>query len=148
MDNIIKIFKEVTMIKLLIPVGIFLIIFSIFAYKAVDRAKDFIEIEAEVSRVTLYEEAYTDTEGNLNEATYTVYVKYIVDETQYEEEYGIFPNYKEGDKVTIAYNPENPRDIVQPNTIVLPIVLFGVGIISLIVGTISVIKSIKNIKNA
>ena len=41
-------------------------------------------------------------------------VKYIVDGTEYEEEYGVFSGYKVGDQVTISYDPKNPAEIAQP----------------------------------
>ena len=54
--------------------------------------------------------------------------------------------YKEGDKVTISYNPKKPQQISQPFSIILPTVLLSLGCILLICGILSLIKAFKKIK--
>lgn len=147
MNNFNTFMHETSIGRFLIPIGIILIAFSIFAFISVDHAKNFIKTEAIVTKTVLYEEAHYDIDDNYVEATYTVFVRYTVDNTNYEEEYGIFSEYKKGDKVTIAYNPENPKEIVQPNTIVLPLILLGLGITSIIGGIINIVKIVKKHKN-
>ena len=122
-----------------VPAGIILIIVSMFMFKSVDQTKDYIKTEAIVTRTELHEEAYTDSDGNYNEATYTVYVKYTVDGAEYEEEYGIFPNISEGDKVTICYDPANPKEIAQPIGSIVPIIMVIAGALFLLIGIGSVI---------
>ena len=146
MNNLATFLRESRVGRFFIPAGIILIIFSVFAFKAVDKAKNYVKIDANVTKTELYEKAYTDDEGTHHEATYKVFVKYVVDGTEYEEEYGIFSNYKIGDKVKISYNPKNPKEIAQPNTIILPIIILALGVISLVGGIISVIRSIKKHK--
>ena len=142
MNKLVNILHETKGLVSLIPIGLLLIVFGILSFISVERTKDYIKTEAVVTKASLYEDAYTDADGNHYDATYTVYVKYTVDGDEYNREYGIFSNYKEGDKVTIAYNPENPNEIVQPNGVVLPIIFLGLGIISLIVGVIKLIKAL------
>ena len=146
MNKIAAFLRNTSTGRFFIPLGIILIVFSIFSYIAINNAKDYVKTEAVVSKIELFEEAHTDVDGNSFDATYTVYVKYEVDGTKYEEEYGVFPNYKEGDPVTISYNPENPQEIAQPNTIVLPIVLLVFGLASTIFGITSIVKNLKKQK--
>jgi len=145
MDNVFKFFRETSFARFFIPLGIILIVFGIFAAISINNTKDYIKTEAVVSRTELAEEEYYDGE-NHHEATYTVYVKYTVDGMEYDEEYGVFSEYKVGDKVTISYNPNNPSEVAQPNTFVLPLVLIVLGIASLVGGVISIIKFVKKSK--
>lgn len=145
MNNIFKLFRETSFGRFFIPLGVILIVVSIFTFISIDNTKGYVKTEGIVSKTELYEEAYYDGDTHFD-ATYTVYVKYTVDNTEYEEEFGVFSNYSKGDKVTISYNPSNPKEIAQPNSIVLPIVLLILGIASLVGGIISLIKSIKKLK--
>lgn len=146
MNNISTFFRESSLSRFLIPAGIILIVFGIFTFISVDNSKDFIKVEAIVTKTELFEEAYTDVNDNHYDATYTVFVKYTVDGTEYEEEYGVFSGYKKGDKVTISYNPKNPKEIAQPSSIILPIILVLIGIGSLVGGTVSIVRTIKRHK--
>ena len=146
MNNIYTFFRETSTGRFFIPAGLILIIFSIFLFIATDHNKNYIKTEAVVSRTELVEEAYTDADGNRVDATYKVYVKYTVDGQEYDEELGELPNYKQGDKITICYNPENPSQISQPTTIILPIALLVAGIAALIGGIVSIMKALKKHK--
>ena len=146
MNSIATFFRESRTGRFLIPLGMILIIFSIFVFIANEHNKNYIPIEAIVSKTELYEEAYTDVDGNYVEATYTVYVKYTVNEREYNVALGEFSGYKKGDKIKIAYNPENPEEITQQTGIILPIAMFIGGIVALIWGVISFIKVIKKHK--
>ena len=73
-------------------------------------------------------------------------MKYTVDGTEYEEEYGISTGYKKGDKVTIYYNPKNPKQITGSKNVILPIIILSVGIAFLIGGIVSIIRSLKRHK--
>ena len=101
MNNISKFFRETSVGRFFIPLGIVLVVFSIFMFVSMDNTKNYKKTEAVVSRTELYEDSYYDDEGNKVEATYTVYVKYSVDGKDYEEEYGVLSGYNENDKVTI-----------------------------------------------
>ena len=146
LNGIATFFRESYWARFLIPIGLILIIFSIFVFIGVDNTKSYIKTEAVVSKTELVEEAYTDLEGNHHEATYTVFVKYMVEETQYETEYGVFSNYQVNDKIIICYNPKNPNEIAQPNSIILPILLLIAGILSFAGGIVSAVVAIKKHK--
>lgn len=140
-------FRESYWARFLLPVGLILMIFSIFVFIAVNNTKDFIKTEAEVSKIELFEPAFMETDGTLHEATYTIYVKYVVNEINYESEFGIFlEGYNIGDKVTICYNANNPNEISQPNSVLLPIILLTAGIGTFICGIISIIIAVKKHK--
>ena len=91
------------------------------------------------------------SEGNLNRVRHKisdkVYVKYSVDGKNYEEELGeLSGSYKEGEKMTIYYNPENPSEITQTTSLVLPIVMIVGGIAAFIGGIVSGANAIKRHK--
>ena len=144
-NNIVKFFRDYSTARFFVPLGIILIIFGCFTFVSINNTKNYIKTEAIVSKTELYEAEHYDGETHFD-ATYQVYVKYTVNEKEYEEEYGIFSDYKEGDKVTISYNPSNPKEITQPNSIVLPIAFIIGGVVSLIVGILSIIKTTKKNK--
>ena len=146
MNNIATLFRESGTARFFIPLGIVCIIFSVLLFIVNNHNKDYIKTEAIVSNTELVEEAYTDENGNYFDATYKVYVKYTVDGVEYDEELGEISGYKKGDKITICYNPKNPREISQPVSIILPIALLIGGIASTIGGIISIINAIKKHK--
>ena len=146
MNNIVTIFNKSKAAMFLIPVGIMLIIFSLLMIFIDNKNKDYIKIDAIVSKTELYEDSYTDADGNFVEATYTVYVKYNVDGIDYETELGVLPGYKEGDTVNITYNPKDPKQISMPSSIIIKLLMLIGGIIALGGGIISIIKTTKNIK--
>lgn len=146
MKNAFKFFRETSIERFFIPLGIILIVLSIFFLISMNKTRNYIETEAVVSKIELYEEEHYDGDGNHYDPTYTVYVKYIVDGKEYDEEYGVFPNYKEGDKVTISYNPKKPNKIAQKHTVIWPIAFLVLGVASIIVGAVSFIKVYKKHK--
>lgn len=145
MNKLRAILRETSVGRFLIPIGIILIVFSAFIFNRINNIKNYVETEAIVSRTELNEEEYTDSLGNHYDATYTVFVKYNVDGIEYEKEFGVFMEYKVGDKVAISYNPKKPQQISQPTNIILPIILLLLGCIMLIGGTFSLIRAIKKI---
>jgi len=146
MNKFVAFFRDFSIARFFIPAGLILVTFSVFVFNSVDHAKNFIKTEAIVTRADLYEDAYVDGQGNHQDATYTVYVKYTVDGTEYEEEYGVFSNYRAGDKVTISYNPDDPKEITQPNSIILPICIAAAGGAFLVIGIVSTVNTVKKRK--
>lgn len=136
-------FHKTGFIMILIPLGIIFIGLSIFLYVSINKTRNYIETEAIVSKIELYEEVHYDSKGNKYDPTYTIYVKYIVDGKEYDEEFGIFSNYKEGDKITISYNPKKPNVIAQKHVVIWPVALLVVGLISITIGTVNIIKTYK-----
>ena len=146
MNNIATFFRESMVGRFLIPAGVMLIVFSIILFFAVDHNKNYIKTDAVVSMVELTHKAYTDEDGNHIDATYNIYVMYTADGREYEEYLGEFSNYKKGDKLTICYNPENPRQISQPVSLIWPIAMLIGGIGALVAGIISIIIEMKKHK--
>ena len=60
LNNFAKFMRESYTARFLIPVGIILIVVSIFVFMAVDHTKDFVKTDSIVSRMELYENQYTD----------------------------------------------------------------------------------------
>ncbi len=141
MNKLAAFYRDYGVAGFLIPAGIFVLAFGIFAFGAVNRIKNFPKTEATVTKTELYEQAYTDRDGTHHDETYTVTVEYTVDGKEYETEYGVFSEYKVGDKVEIAYNPKDPTDIAQPNGILLPIILTAAGAAAFVAGVVSVINT-------
>ena len=146
MNKIASFFRESHTARFLIPLGLILIIFGIVAFIINKSNSNYISVDAVVSKTELVEEEHTDSDGNHVDASYRVYVKYTVDDKDYETELGEFSNYKEGKKLTIYYNPEDPSKITQTKSLILPVVLIGVGIAAFIGGIISGINAIKKVK--
>ena len=132
--------------RALIPIGLILMVVSIFIFRSVDHIRDFRKTEAVVSRLEHAEDEYTDEQGQHHAATDTVYVKYTADGKEYEEEFGVFSGYKEGDRLSICYNPMNPTEISSPTSIVLPIAMLGGGAAAFIGGIISLIRAARRHK--
>ena len=139
MNKVATFFRDFILTSFLVPVGIFMIVFSLLVFPSVDRIQNFIKTDAIVTKTELEEEEYFDVTTETHyEATYRVWVKYIVDDIEYEEEYGIYTQYKEGDTVTICYNPDDPTDIAQPNGYVIPTIILVVGIGAIIGGVANI----------
>ena len=146
MDKIITIIRESRVARFLIPAGLILIICGIIFLNATNKSKDFIKTESTVTKVILEQEAFTDDKGERTEATYIVNVKYTVNGKEYEAELGGMSEYKEGQKITIYYNPSDPGQITQTKSPVIPIVMIAGGIAALAGGIISGINAVKRIK--
>ena len=146
MNKFITFFRESGTARFFIPVGIILIVFGIFVFIVNINNKNYIQVDAIVSKAELAEEAHYDENDNYVEATYNIYVKYIVDNNEYEEELGELSGYKENDNITIYYNPDDPTQITQTKSIIIPIILIALGCASLIGGIISATNAIKRIK--
>ena len=146
MNGIATFFRESRTARFFIPLGIILIIVSIFLFISGNNTKDYIKTEATVSRAVLVKEATYDSEGNREEAMYQIYVKYTVDGKEYDTELGEMFEQKIGDKITIVYNPNNPNEISQPTSIIFNLVFLIGGIASLVGGTISAVNAVKRHK--
>lgn len=138
--------RESGLARFLIPAGILFIIFGIAVFVINNNNKDYIETESVVSNVTLEEDAYTDTDGNTVEATYSVEVKYTVDGQEYEAELPGMSKLNIGEKVKIYYNPTDPSQITQTKSMILPIVIIAVGVAALVGGIVSGMNAIKRYK--
>ena len=151
MQKTTSILRSTNIGKFLIPAGAILILFSIFMFYVVSSSQGYMEADAVVTRLEPYEkveeseefvEDIFDVFGNSRDRTNTVYVKYTVDGTEYEEVYGVFSGYKEGDEIKVFYAPDDPTILVQPGNLLHPAVIFAVGIAAVIAGVICFRKNI------
>ena len=146
MNKMFTFMRESSTARILIPIGILVTIFGIVTLIITINNQNYIKTEATVTKVTMVEEAYTDTDGNHVDATYDVRLKYIVDGKEYEATLNDVGKYKENEKVKIYYNPEDPNQITQTKSIFLPIILIVAGIASLVGGIMSAINAVKKSK--
>ena len=146
MNKIATFFRESNTARALIPIGLILTIFGIVMFFINTKNSNYIKTEATVIKSELREEAHEDSDGNRVEATYEVYFKYTVDGKDYENSLDGLSERKEGDKLTIYYNPDDPEKITQTKSLILPIVLIAAGIAAFIGGIISGINAIKKVK--
>ena len=134
MKKFIQLMQLTTFGRFLLPAGIILIIFGLFSLGSVKDARNFIQVDAVISRAELYQE-------------YDVYVKYTVNGREYESELGILSGIKVGDAMKVYYNPADPSEVVQMrNQAVIPYVALGLGAVALIGGIINVSKAVQKLK--
>ena len=146
MKKFIQLMQLTTFGRFLLPAGIILLIFCLFSLGSVKDARNFIQVDAVISRAELYQEAY-DEKGEHHEAEYDVYVKYTVNGREYESELGILSGIKVGDAMKVYYNPADPSEVVQMrNQAVIPYVALGLGAVALIGGIINVSKAVQKLK--
>ena len=146
MNKLAMFLRESGTARFFIPLGILLIIFGIFMFVINNNNQNYIKTDAVVSNMELVSEEYYDENDNHFDATYKVFVKYVVNGKEYEEELGELSGYNMNEKVTIYYNPNNPSEITQSKSLILPIVIVVVGIVSLVGGVISGVNAFKRIK--
>ena len=143
MNKFAAILRESRLARFLIPAGIILIVCGIIFFGAMRKNQDYVKTESTVTKVEVDQEAHTDADGNPVEATYKVSVKYTVGGKEYESELGGVSKFKEGDKMTIYYNPADPSQITQTKSLVIPLVMFAAGIAALAGGIVSIINAVK-----
>ena len=143
MNKIAKFFRDYSFAGFVLPFGLILIAVSIVVFGIVDTRKAYPQTDAVITRCELAQEGYYDANHDWQEATYHVFVRYAVDGAEYEEEYGVLPEMKAGEKVRIDYNPQDPRDISQPTGIIVPIVMSAAGAAALIAGAVSIVRTRK-----
>ena len=147
MNKLFTFFRESQVARFLIPLGLILTIFGVVVFSINMKNQNYVKTESTISKAELAEEEHIDANGDSVPATYKVYVKYSVKGKDYEEELGeLSGNYKEGEKLTIYYNPKNPKEITQTTSLVLPIVMVVGGIAAFIGGIVSGANAIKRHK--
>ena len=146
MNKLITFFRESITARFFIPLGIFLIVFGIFMFIINKNNQNYIKTDAYVSKTELVQESYIDENNNTVDATYKVFIKYTVDNKEYDTELGELSNIKKGDKITIYYDPNDPNNITQTKSLILPFVFIIGGIVSLVGGVISGYNAIKKYK--
>ena len=142
MNRLAKFMRDYSLARFLLPVGIILIVFGAVMFSIKGKQTGYKTVDAVISKVDLYADEYYEGDTH-HDATYTVYVKYTVGGKEYEEELGTYPKLNVGDKMTIIYNPDNPKEISQKVSIVVPIAIIAAGAVSLIITIISIIRTRK-----
>ena len=146
MNKLFTFFRESLIARSLIPFGLALIVFGTITFFITNGNKDYIETEATVTKLEIEQESYTDSDGNFVPASYKAYLKYTVNGSEYESDLSGTAGYKEGDVIKIFYNPNNPVEITQITSTMLPIILIIGGIAALIGGVMSGLNAIKRYK--
>lgn len=139
MNRIARFLRDYALARFLLPAGIIAVIFGIISIGPVAKRLNYPTTQATVTRAELFEEDHYIHETHYD-ATYTVFVRYTVDGVEYEEEYGVFPEMKAGETVTINYNPNDHRDIGQPNSMLLPYGIIAAGALALAGGIYDIIR--------
>ncbi len=86
----------------------------VFGVKGMSEAKNFPEVKALVTDI---DTTVTYDADNNSTEEYTIYVKYTVDGKEYNEVLnGGSGNIKEGDEITVRYNPEKPDYVTDVTT--------------------------------
>lgn len=110
------------------------ILFIVLGCVGISQVNNFPEVEATVTQVEI--ETTTDTDGTTSE-TATVYVSYTVDGTEYNEILDDSnSDMKEGDKITVRYNPEKPEKVTA-TTKTAGFVRIAFGIVIALAGIVS-----------
>ena len=146
MNKIVTVLRESRLARFLIPGGILFIAFGIIFFIISNQNKDFIKTEATVTSSEIYEEAHTDSDGQRQEATYKVGLKYTVDGKEYTNTLEGVSQYKVGDKMTIYYDPADPTRITQSKSLIIPLAIIAGGIAMLVGGIVSAMNAVKRYK--
>ena len=146
MNKIITIIRESALARFLIPAGIILIVFGIVFFGASKRTQHYEKTEAQVTSVTLEEEASTDANGNRTEATYLLGIQYTVDGKAYENDLSGMSKSEVGDRITIYYDPADPKEITQTKSLIIPLIIIAAGIAAVVGGIISAVNTIQKYK--
>ena len=146
MNKIIAIIRESALARFLIPAGVILIVFGVVFFGASKQNQHYIEAEAQVTSVALEEAASTDANGNRTEATYILGLQYTVDGKEYEADLFGMSKYEVGDRISIYYDPADPKAITQTKSLILPLIIIAAGIAAVMGGIVSGINTIQKYK--
>jgi len=146
MNKIFSFMRESQIASFFIPFGLILIIFGIVVFVITLNNQNYIKIEATVADVEEVQETNADGDGTNITTLYNVTVNYIVDEKEYTQTLDNVSKYEVGDKMNIYYNPENPNQITQSKSIILPIAMIIGGVAAFTGGIISAVNAVKRHK--
>ncbi|MBR0152978.1 MAG: DUF3592 domain-containing protein [Lachnospiraceae bacterium] len=143
MNKLVTILRESRVARFLIPAGLILIAAGILFFVISLQSQNYLPTEATVLRVEEEEDASANGGTNSSEVTYHVDIKYTVDGKEYENDLGGVSKFEVGDKMKIFYNPENPAQITQSKSLIIPIAIIAAGIAALVGGIVSGVNAIK-----
>lgn len=148
MNKLITFLRETGSGRFLLLLGIILIVFGIVMMNIslTHDTDNYIETTAVVSRTELIEEEHYQGDTHFD-AEYLVFIKYMAEGKEYETEFGQFSDYKEGDKIRIMYNPDDPGQITQPgNHTLLSVIIIAAGVAALACSIVSFVRTYKKHK--
>ena len=146
MNKIFTFMRESQTARFFIPAGLVLIIFGIVVFVITLNNQNYVKIKATVTNVEETQETNVD-DGETNITTiYNATVNYTVDGKEYTQTLDNVSKCKVGDKMDIYYNPKDPNQITQTNSLILPSVIIFAGIASLVGGIISAVNAVKRHK--
>ena len=143
MNKMFTFMRESQVARFFIPVGLILIICGIVVFVITLKNQNYIKIEATVANVSETQESYVDSDETNITTVYNVTLNYIVDGEEYVQTLDNVSKCKVGDKMIIYYNPNDPNQITQSKSIILPIAMIIGGVASLTGGIISVVNVVK-----
>lgn len=124
-------------IKKLIAILLFVaggVVFVIFGGITLKEIKNFTPVPAVVSHIT---REWTPNGDGTDTEDISIFVTYTVDGQEYTEELqNTKTNYKQGDEITVLYNPEDPTQ-VSGATKGIAAIQMGVGILFVLGGLAS-----------
>ena len=146
MNKLFTFMRESSIARFLIPVGLILITFGIFVLIINLNNQNYIKIESTVVDIKEEEDIITDGDGNHTTITYDVTVNYTVDGTEYTGTLDNVSKHKVGDKMDIYYNPDDPNQITETKSLILPVVIIALGAASFSSGIVSAVNVVKRHK--
>ncbi|MBR3660906.1 MAG: DUF3592 domain-containing protein [Bacilli bacterium] len=146
MNKLFTFMRESSIARFLIPVGLILITFGIFVLIINLNNQNYIKIESTVVDIKEEEDIITDGDGNHTTITYDVTVNYTVDGTEYTGTLDNVSKHKVGDKMDIYYNPDDPNQITETKSLILPVVIIALGAASFSSGIVSAVNAVKRHK--
>lgn len=121
-------------LKKLIAVIILLVggaVFIVFGATSVKELRDFKQIPAVVSHI---EREWTPNGDGTDTEEIKIFVTYTVDGQEYTEELqNTKTGYKQGDEITVLYNPADPT-VVSGATKTMTVIQFAVGGVLILAG--------------
>lgn len=146
MNKITTFIRESQTARFFIPAGLLLIIFGVITFIITLNNQNYIKVEATVANVEETQEInIVDGESQII-TVYNATLKYIVDEKEYTQTLDNVSKCKAGDKMIIYYNPNNPSQITQTKSMILPVAIICGGIAFFIGGIISAVNTVKRHK--
>ena len=146
MNKIITFMRESQTARFFIPAGALLIVFGVIIFIITLNNQDYIKTEATVINVEETQDTTVVDGENQITTVYNATLNYVVDGKEYTQTLDNVPKCKVDDKMTIYYNPDNPSQITQTKSFVLPMVIIAGGIAFLTGGIISAVNAIKKHK--
>ena len=147
MNKIFTFIRESQTARFLIPAGLLLMITGVVIFIITLNNQNYIKVEAIVTNVEETQETTYDDDGTSITTVYNATLRYTVDGKEYTQTLDNVSKCKIGDKMTIYYNPDNPKQITQSKNIIIPIAIIVGGVAFLTGGIISAVKAVKRNKN-